>query len=113
MLYGELLLPKKVTRRPSVDCSVKNTATARSHESSWHIDPGIEAVRAVLKPVENDRYNSKDECDKTCGVIRPLAVKAFYNTLSATKHARTGQRGTANDRDGHECRSHRRGVAAG
>jgi RHS repeat-associated protein len=92
MLYGEMLLPRRVTRRPAADPTVRDTASARAHEYAWHIDPAINAVRALVEPYENRADASEGECQGACSQVRPLAVKRFYDTLRSTQRQEEGRR---------------------
>ncbi len=84
-MYGTMLLPKKVERVPKYDSTVKDTASARKHEYSWHIDPALAEVRKLVEPAEKKPYKSKDECQAACDALVPKAKQKFGDTLSRTQ----------------------------
>jgi RHS repeat-associated protein len=86
-LYGTMKLPLKVTRRPRVDHTVVDTATAERHEWGWHLDPATEAVRKRAIPAESKPYRSSDECEEACGPFRKHGSDWFYDKLRATQRA--------------------------
>ena len=92
LIYGEMLLPRQVTRRPAVDRTVRDTASARAHEYSWHIDPAIDAVRTIVEPYENRSYGSEPQCQGACNELRSQAVSKFNNTLRATQRREESRR---------------------
>jgi RHS repeat-associated protein len=85
-LYGSMLLPRTVTRVPKVDKSVVDTATARNHEYSWHINPAIAKARKVVEPAEARSYPSEEACNAQCKELQSKAPKEF------NKQLQTGQR---------------------
>jgi hypothetical protein len=88
-IYGTMLLPKKVERVPKYDSTVKDTATARTHEYKWHLDPAVEAVRKLVEPPEKKSYGSESECKAACDVVSKKAKKKFGDTLASRKRGRT------------------------
>ena len=80
-MYGTMLLPKKVERVPRYDSSVTDTASARVHEYTWHLDPAIAAVRKIVEPAEKKPYRSEPECKAACAEAEKKAKKKFSDTL--------------------------------
>ena len=72
-------------RVPKYDSTVKDTATARSHEYTWHLDPAIEAVRKLVEPAEKMPYGSEPERKAACDVVSKKAKKKFGDTLSQSQ----------------------------
>ena len=84
-LYGTMRLPIKVTRTPGVDKTVVDTASAEKHERSWHIDPAVAAVRAIVEPEEAKGFPSQSDCEKSCKNLKKKMPGLFSRTLQGTQ----------------------------
>ena len=80
LIYGDIYVPKRVTRSPAVDTTVKDPLTAWIHESAYHINPAIQKAREEAAKYEK-AYRTKDECDGACKKARPAVENAFRREL--------------------------------
>jgi RHS repeat-associated protein len=78
-------LPARVTRRPSVDKSVVDTASARAHEYLFHLAPAIRAAQDAAIPYELRTYRSESACLGACSGAKQALLDAFWRVLRGTQ----------------------------
>ncbi len=67
------------------DPTVKDAASAISHEYTHHIDPALTAVEPLIKSLEAKGFTSKEECSGECSAVSSKVTALFRSTLAETQ----------------------------
>jgi len=84
-LYYYLGNPKFLKTKP-VDPAVIDPKTSIEHEWSWHLSLAIANVDPIIKELEAKSFQTKEDCQQTCGSYREWVALEFSSYLKYTQY---------------------------